>query len=228
MTTQDNKRDAQTSRKPAAMSRRQFSAIAGVSLGALVAAGALTKWGVTKESIAKGQVLLNATPTKMIVTHRDRCSGCQRCEIACTLKNERKASSDTARIKVWRNYQYGETFESHEGNMKNGLYTQDFCKQCKRAMCMEYCPMSAIVPDKKTGARIVLDERCIGCGTCQEACPWHMPTIDKETGKSTKCIACGRCAKQCPNKAISFIDWKDIADELLKREGRTLTTDMKR
>lgn len=204
------------------LSRRQFSVISGVSLGTLVAAGALLRWGVTEESIAKGEVFINTTPTKMIVTHGARCSGCQRCEIACSLKNCGKSSSYMGRIKVWRNYQYGKE-GTKDGIFGNLNFNQDFCKQCKRALCMEHCPMSAIIPSPQTGARIVLNERCIGCGTCHEACPWNMPTIDPETAKSTKCIACGRCAEQCPNKAIDFIDWKDIADEYLKKEGRKLT-----
>lgn len=205
------------------LSRRQFSAISGVSLGALVAVGALARWGVTERALAKRQVSIATTPTKMIVTHRARCSGCQRCELACSLKNSHKSSSELARLKVWRNYQYGAYMGSGEGIFGSFNFTQDFCKQCKRAMCMEHCPMSAIVADPKTGARVVLDERCIGCGTCHEACPWNMPTIDKETGKSTKCIACGRCARHCPNKAIEFIDWQDLADEYLRLEGRPLT-----
>ena len=210
------------------LDRRQFSVLSGVSIAALVAVGALSRWGVTQEALSKGLVGIKSTPNKMIVTHRARCSGCQRCELACSLKNSRKASSEVARIKVWRNYQYGAFMGSGEGVLGDFNYTQDFCKQCKHALCMEFWPMSAIVPDSKTGARIVLDGRCIGCGTCHEACPWNMPTIDKETGKSTKCISCGRCARQCPNKAIEFIDWQDVADEYLKREGRATTNQLLR
>lgn len=204
------------------LTRRQFAAIAGVSVGALVACGALAKWGVTEKNVKSGEVAVNVTPKKMIITHRARCSGCQRCEQACTLINDGNSGCELARIKVWRNYQYGEDLDGEEGMYRNGNYTQDFCKQCLDAWCMAACPVGAIIPDPNTGARIVQEDVCIGCGTCHEACPWHMPTISKETNKSTKCVSCGRCAEQCPNGAIEFIDWKDIAVEYLKQQGKTV------
>ena len=53
-------------------------------------------------------------------------------------------------------------------------------------------------------------ERCIGCGACHEACPWHMPTVNPETGKSSKCIACGACVAGCPSGALSIVDWDAV------------------
>lgn len=221
----DDETDEKNGKKKG-MTRRQFAAISGLSLAALVGVGALTKWGVTQDAVARGQVVLNPTPKKMIVVYPERCSGCQRCEMACTLKNDRKTNSHVARVKVWRNYMYGSSMDSEEGTMRNLSYSQDYCKQCRVALCMEACPVSAIVVSERNGARIVLDDRCIGCGTCTEACPWHMPTVDRATNKSTKCISCGRCARHCPNGAIGFIDWIDIADEILAKEGRPSTEEM--
>ncbi|MDO5044341.1 MAG: 4Fe-4S binding protein [Coriobacteriia bacterium] len=226
MQDSDAEADDGKPKKKKGMTRRQFSAISGLSIAALVGVGALTKWGVTQHAVATGQVVLNPTPKKMIIVYPDRCSGCQRCEMACTLKNDHKLNSNTARIKVWRNYMYGKSMDSGDGAMRNLQFSQDYCKQCRVALCMQACPVSAIVVSERNGARIVLDDRCIGCGTCTEACPWHMPTVDKVTKKSTKCISCGRCARHCPNGAIGFIDWIDIADEILAKEGRQSTEEM--
>ena len=222
----DDETELREGKKKKGMTRRQFAAISGLSLAALVGVGALTKWGVTQDAVARGQVILNPTPKKMIVVYPERCSGCQRCEMACTLKNDHKTNSHIARVKVWRNYMYGDSMDFDGGAMRNLEYAQDYCKQCRIALCMEACPVSAIVVSEHNGARIVLDDRCIGCGTCTEACPWHMPTIDLATNKSTKCISCGRCARHCPNGAIGFIDWIDIADEILAKEGRPSTEEM--
>ena len=43
-----------------------------------------------------------------------------------------------------------------------------------------------------------------------EACPWHMPTVNPETGKSSKCIACGACVAGCPSGALSIVDWDAV------------------
>lgn len=64
----------------------------GAGLVGLIAGGVLTKWGVIEDSIASGRIDLGVTPTKLIVTDRARCSGCQRCELACTLRNDGRAS----------------------------------------------------------------------------------------------------------------------------------------
>ena len=201
---------------PKVFSRRQ-AVIGGVGVGVvgLIAGGVLAKWGVVEDAIAAGRVDLSATPTKLIVTDRARCSGCQRCEIACSLKNDGRASHASSRIHVWQNYNYGHGQDSGDGIYGNCEFTVEHCKQCKDAACVRACPVHAIAPDKESGARVIDPDKCIGCGACNAACPWHMPKLDPETNVSNKCIACGRCAEQCPNGAIKLVDWKDIAQEAI-------------
>ena len=97
-----------------------------------------------------------------------------------------------------------------------------FSGGCTR--CRDVCPVHAIHPSEKTGARVVDDELCIGCGMCTQACPWNMPRISSKTDKSTKCISCGRCADQCPNGAIQFVDWEDIAQKCIDEGVVSATT----
>ena len=68
---------------------------------------------------------------------------------------------------------------------------------------------SAITTNEQ-GIRVVDTDKCIGCGACHEACPWHMPTVNPETGKSSKCIACGACVAGCPSGALSIVDWDAV------------------
>ncbi|MBR3017404.1 MAG: 4Fe-4S binding protein [Clostridia bacterium] len=45
---------------------------------------------------------------------------------------------------------------------------------------------------------------------CVQACPWHMPTVNPVTHKSSKCIMCGACAEGCPSGALSIVPWEAI------------------
>lgn len=218
-TAVDQKATDQKAQKKSAtkvFTRRQ-AVVGGVGIGVLglVAGGVLAKWGVVEDAIASGRIDMSATPTKLIVTDRARCSGCQRCEIACSLKNDGRASHASSRVHVWQNYNFGHGSDSGDGIYGNCEFTVENCKQCKDAACMKACPVHAIAPDKESGARVIDPDKCIGCGACNAACPWHMPKLDPETNVSSKCVACGRCAEQCPNGAIKLVDWKDIAQEAI-------------
>ncbi len=223
--TEEPQAETAAKESPKGFTRRQVVAGGiGIGLVGLIAGGALAKWGVIEDTIASGRVAVNVTPTKLIVTDRARCSGCQRCEMMCSLRNDGRVCQTTARVRVWPNYNFGEGSSGVDGIYRNCQFTVEHCKQCKDAACMKNCPVHAIYADPDTGARVVDTDKCIGCGLCHEACPWNMPQIDPVIGKSTKCIACGRCAVQCPNGAIKFVDWKDIAQEAIDKGVVRTTT----
>jgi Fe-S-cluster-containing dehydrogenase component len=199
------------------VTRRDVLAMAGCGVVGLVVGGVLAKWGVVEQSVASGRIELSTTPQKLIVTDRGRCSGCQRCEMMCSLRNDGHVSQLTARVRVWPNYMFGHGVDTEDGIYGNCQFTIESCKQCADPQCVKNCPVHAISADPKTGARVVDASKCIGCGMCHMSCPWNMPVVDSLTGVSTKCISCGRCAEQCPNGAIKFIDWQDIADECIAK-----------
>lgn len=205
------------------ITRRDVLAMAGCGVAGLVVGGVLASWGVTSRSIASGRIDIRTTPTKMIVTDRARCSGCQRCEMMCTLRNDGRVCQSIARVRVWPNYNYGHGVDTEDGIYENCQFTVEHCKQCEDPWCMNSCPVHAIYADEESGARLVDADRCIGCGMCHMACPWNMPVVDSETNVSTKCISCGRCAEQCPNGAIRFVDWEDIAQKVID-QGVVRTT----
>ena len=209
--------------KKSNVTRRQVLAMAGCGVAGLVVGGVLASWGVTQQAIASGRIDVRTTPTKMIITDRARCSGCQRCEMSCTLKNDGYVDQHIARVRVWDNYNFGSGVDTNDGIFGNCQFTVQSCKQCADPQCAKYCPVHAISADEETGARVVDEEVCVGCGMCTAACPWNMPRISSKTDKSTKCISCGRCADQCPNGAIKFIDWEDIAQKAID-EGVVSTT----
>jgi pyruvate formate lyase activating enzyme len=63
-----------------------------------------------------------------------------------------------------------------------------------------------------------LEERCIGCDTCQEACPKHglWRTSDGLEIDRQVCDGCGACAEACPSNAIELLGKRVSAAELLQ------------
>ena len=193
---------------PKGFTRRQVVAGGiGVGLVGLIAGGALAKWGVIEDTIASGRMAVNVTPTKLIVTDRARCSGCQRCEMMCSLRNDGRVCQTTARVRVWPNYNFGEGSNGPDGIYRNCQFTVEHCKQCKDAACMKNCPVHAIYADPETGARVVDTDKL------------HRPR-NAPRGLSVE-HAANRpgywqihevhrvrpfVAVQCPNGAIKFVD----------------------
>ena len=53
------------------------------------------------------------------------------------------------------------------------------------------------------------DQRCVGCGKCEEVCPHGVFSADKVDKKKARivekdlCMECGACAMNCPAEAIN-------------------------
>ena len=48
---------------------------------------------------------------------------------------------------------------------------------------------------------VIIDDECIGCGICIDACPQECIKVVNEEA----CIACGDCVEECPMGAIEEI-----------------------
>lgn len=194
--------------------RREFLKMSGKGIAGLAfTSSILSLFGYNAYG---ADVSATALPEGLLVADRSRCTGCQRCETTCTLNNDMKIQPFISRIKVSRNYNYGVSgpklnYSHADGQYGNLLMNPITCKQCREPFCANACPRKAIVADSSTGARVVLKDKCIGCGTCIEACPWSMPTIDPQKNVATKCTTCGACANACPTSALKIIPWEDIS-----------------
>ena len=200
--------------------RRQFMKLSGKGLaGVALSSTLLSLMGCTRSQAEAGLVDTIATPDFLLVANRAKCTGCQRCEVNCTLANDGDAHPYMARIRVRQNVNFGDqgpTDDYKHGDGFFGLwgFKPDTCKQCADPACVNVCPMKAISADPVTGARVIDEDKCIGCGACVNACPWHMPRVDVEKHKSTKCISCGACVAGCPTSALRMIPWEDVAKSL--------------
>jgi Fe-S-cluster-containing dehydrogenase component len=188
--------------------RRQFLKLSGKTLaGVTLSSSMLATLGLSAAAAENATVW--AMPQGLLVVDPDKCTGCLRCEINCSLVNDGVVSSHLSRIKMARNLT-----SSRNGN---GLYTEntwvyfpDTCRQCENPACGNACPVKAIYADEN-GVKKVDESKCVGCGACAAACPWKMPTINPETKKSTKCVQCGACAAGCVTGALKIVPWEAIA-----------------
>ena len=80
------------------------------------------------------------------------------------------------------------------------------------------------------GIVVVNQARCIGCRSCAEACPFHVPQYGK-AGVMQKCDLCldrlgqGKqpsCAATCPGEALKFGVLEDLAKMAAAKSGEKL------
>lgn len=116
----------------------------------------------------------------------ERCSGCRRCEIACSLYHEGRIWPEASRIRIFM--------------LVPGVEIPHFCVQCEDYPCVEACPVKALSVDPKTGAVLVDKEKCTGCSICIQACPGKIPHIHPTENYALICDLCGgtpQCVKAC-------------------------------
>jgi len=75
---------------------------------------------------------------------------------------------------------------------------------------MRVCPIEgAIYRDPDTGAVIIDQEICTGCGLCAKYCPRQMIRLDNNASKAVKCDLCGgdpACVAYCPTGALFLVE----------------------
>ena len=129
----------------------------------------------------------NVSETRIwILRDVHRCSGCRLCEVACSLRHENAIWPEASRIRI---------FEPVPG-----VCVPHLCAQCPDYPCVHACKTGAMEVDERTGAVVVDEEKCVGCGECVEACPGSVPVLHPTRGKALVCDLCGgepACVEIC-------------------------------
>lgn len=147
----------------------------------------------------------------------DVCTGCKTCQVAC--KETYGLPTDTLWRKVY-NYQggsweYDETTQIYSPVDVFGYFVSIACNHCAAPACISVCPVAAVSKDPDTGLVSIDEELCIGCNSCETACPYGAPSLWEEKGIYTKCDACADavaegslpvCVAGCPMRALDFGD----------------------
>ena len=149
-----------------------------------------------------------------------RCTGCKTCVLAC--KDYHDLGIDNAYRKVY-DYEGGSWAANEDGSYTQNVFMYHLsiaCNHCNVPACTEVCPTGAMHKDDMSIVSVSTD-RCIGCGYCTLACPYHAPHIDSKLKKSSKCNACeerlleGRqpiCVEACPLHALYFGKMSEISE----------------
>lgn len=132
---------------------------------------------------------------KLLLFETSKCTGCKTCEMACSLSQTGVCNPASSRRR---------TIHFDEDILDVPMQ----CQQCDDPACMNVCPAKAIYLEESTGAKIINQNKCIGCKMCMIACPFGAVSVDPVFNKVVKCDLClgdPACAKFCPTGAIQYM-----------------------
>ncbi|HEY3150348.1 MAG TPA: 4Fe-4S dicluster domain-containing protein [Candidatus Binatia bacterium] len=150
------------------------------------------------------------------VIDQNRCIGCHACTVACKEEHNIAVGVNRTWVKYIEKGRYPDT-RRHFAVLR--------CNHCDDAPCIEICPTVSLF--RRTDGIVDFDhERCIGCKSCMQACPYDALYIDPERNTAAKCnfdasrVEMGykpACEVVCPTQAILSGDLDDPNSLVSKR-----------
>lgn len=148
-----------------------------------------------------------------------KCIGCHACTTACKSEHE---------VPVGVNRTWVKQVEKGEFPNSRRLFSVMRCNHCTDAPCVEICPTEALFV-REDGIVDFDKDRCIGCKSCMQACPYDALYIDPETHTAAKCNYCAHridvglepaCVNVCPEHAIISGDMENPDTEIAQLLAR--------
>ena len=114
------------------------------------------------------------------VIDQTRCIGCHACTVACKEENHVPLGV----FRTWVKY-----VEKGEFPNTRRHFAVLRCNHCDDAPCVTICPTVALY--RRADGIVDFDrDRCIGCKSCMQACPYDALYIDPDTHTAAKCNFC--------------------------------------
>ena len=169
------------------VTRRHFLKVAG-TIVLVAGTGCSFSDGATPLEIALTNAKFPPSDGYILVDTK-KCQGCVTCMLACSLVHEGVESLSLSRIQIIQN-----SFKAFPDDL-----TMEQCRQCVEPFCVAECPEDALTVNADFGnVRMVNADKCVGCGTCIEACPYTpsrpILTSDPKYGGELKARKCDLCA----------------------------------
>jgi len=151
------------------------------------------------------------------VVEVDRCIGCKGCQVACKMENGTDLGSDRTKVR-----QVGPIGKFPDLKM---YFLQTMCQQCEDPVCVKVCPTGALYKSREAGVIRLDSRKCIGCKSCNKACPYHANTFSPMRQRMDKCTICSEarengeqpaCIRNCTGRALHFGDINDPESEVSK------------
>ncbi len=148
-----------------------------------------------------------------------KCIGCHACTTACKSEHQ---------VPVGVNRTWVKQVEKGEFPNTRRLFSVMRCNHCTDAPCVEICPTEALY-FRNDGIVDFDKDRCIGCKSCMQACPYDALYIDPENHTAAKCNYCAHrvdvglepaCVNVCPEHAIISGDMDNPETEIAQLLAR--------
>ncbi len=157
----------------------------------------------------------------LIVFDTKKCISCYSCVVGCQLENDAPPGLLLRRVRTHVKSKF-------PACRIHSISTA--CFHCKDPSCVSACPAGAL-QRRTDGVVEHVRSKCIGCGYCIQACPFHVPQFSRTQHTMRKCSFCiqridrGKqpaCVAKCTTGALKFFADAQDAGELAaygKREG---------
>lgn len=207
------------------LSRRDFIKLAIPAAGALALSG-------SRILAADAPVQSSNGSKNAILYDSSKCIGCRLCESACRMENNlprESGKNDPTELSAT-------AWTVIKGQQDTGtgreLLLKRQCMHCTDASCVEVCPTGAVAHH---GESVVVDQSwCIGCGYCEESCPFGVPHRASSGGAVRKCTLCFQrtsqglkpaCVSICKNGAMTYGKRSDLVSSGEARVQSLIKTD---